>query len=286
MAFAYAGLFGPDTILGSNSIEAANLAVTVYESNGSTVATLYTDQTMATTAANPVNTDNLGNLEFYAVPGLYVLSFSLSGVATTRSVLVRPWHTEPAWGPGRLEDFAGSAAPAGFLLCDGSAVSRTTYADLYNAIGTAWGAGDGSTTFNVPDLRGRSTIGVGSVNTNGQPTIALAGVGGESGHTLITSEMPGHAHSDSGHNHAITDPTHTHSIGGAVLNEMIVYETTGTLGLSSASIGMYASGPGNINGASTGLSLGAGNAAITSTGGGGAHNNLHPFAGATKIVRI
>jgi microcystin-dependent protein len=50
--------------------------------------------------------------------------------------------------------FGGTALPAGYLFCDGSAVSRTSYANLFAAIGTAWGAGDGSTTFNIPDMRG------------------------------------------------------------------------------------------------------------------------------------
>lgn len=60
---------------------------------------------------------------------------------------------------GTVLPFAGSAAPIGWLLCYGQAVSRTTYANLFAAIGTAYGAGDGSTTFNVPDLRGRVAAG-------------------------------------------------------------------------------------------------------------------------------
>jgi len=56
--------------------------------------------------------------------------------------------------------YAGSTAPAGWLLCGGQAVSRTTYATLFGIIGTTYGAGDGSTTFNVPDLRGRVVAGV------------------------------------------------------------------------------------------------------------------------------
>ena len=60
---------------------------------------------------------------------------------------------------GTLAPFAGSTAPTGFLLCQGQAVSRTTYAALFAAIGTTYGAGDGSTTFNLPDGRGRALIG-------------------------------------------------------------------------------------------------------------------------------
>jgi microcystin-dependent protein len=61
--------------------------------------------------------------------------------------------------PGVIIAFGGTAAPSGWLLCDGSAVSRTTFAALFAAISTAYGPGDGSTTFNVPDLRGRTTVG-------------------------------------------------------------------------------------------------------------------------------
>lgn len=63
---------------------------------------------------------------------------------------------------GVIQMFAGATPPAGWLLCDGSAVSRTTYATLFAAIGTTWGVGDGSTTFNLPDLRGRAPIGAGT----------------------------------------------------------------------------------------------------------------------------
>jgi microcystin-dependent protein len=56
---------------------------------------------------------------------------------------------------GTILPFGGATAPAGWLLCDGSAVSRTVYANLYSAIGSVWGSGDGSSTFHLPDLRGR-----------------------------------------------------------------------------------------------------------------------------------
>lgn len=63
---------------------------------------------------------------------------------------------------GMIIMYAGSSAPTGFLLCDGSAVSRTTNAALFAVIGTSYGAGDGSTTFNVPDLRSRTPVGKGT----------------------------------------------------------------------------------------------------------------------------
>lgn len=68
--------------------------------------------------------------------------------------------------PGSMMMYAGSSAPAGYLMCDGTAYSRTTYANLYAVIGTTFGAGDGSTTFNVPDFRSRIGVGVGQTTTN------------------------------------------------------------------------------------------------------------------------
>ncbi|HET8871838.1 MAG TPA: phage tail protein [Aquabacterium sp.] len=67
--------------------------------------------------------------------------------------------------PGDLKPTAASAAPSGWLLCDGSAVSRTTYAALFAAVGTTFGAGDGSTTFNLPNGAGRGFIGAGTPTT-------------------------------------------------------------------------------------------------------------------------
>lgn len=61
---------------------------------------------------------------------------------------------------GTIVPFAGATAPEGWALCDGSTVSRSTYASLYLALGDAWGEGDGSTTFHLPDLRGRFLRGV------------------------------------------------------------------------------------------------------------------------------
>lgn len=77
------------------------------------------------------------------------------GLSVTGAQIVQSWA-------GVIQMFAGSTPPAGWLLCDGSAVSRTTYATLYAAIGDTWGAGNGSTTFNLPDLRGRTVVGVDS----------------------------------------------------------------------------------------------------------------------------
>ena len=70
---------------------------------------------------------------------------------------------------GTILSFAGTSVPDGYLDCDGSAISRTTYLNLFNAIGVTWGIGDGSTTFNLPDLRGAFLRGTGS---HGSETMA------------------------------------------------------------------------------------------------------------------
>ena len=93
---------------------------------------------------------------------------------------------------GVIEMFGGSTAPSGYLICDGSAVSRTTYSKLFTAIGTTYGAGDGSTTFNVPNIKGRVVVGYNSAETEFD---ALGETGGEKTHTLTVAEMPSHNHS-------------------------------------------------------------------------------------------
>lgn len=114
---------------------------------------------------------------------------------------------------GMVMPYAGAAAPSGWLLCDGSAISRTTYAALFAVVGTSFGSGDGSTTFNLPDMRGRVIAGVDSMGGNSANRLTasqadqLGGIGGNeqstpsgsvSGSTgsttLSTAQMPTHKH--------------------------------------------------------------------------------------------
>jgi microcystin-dependent protein len=108
-----------------------------------------------------------------------------------------------------------------WAFCDGSAVSRTTYSALYAVLGTLYGSGNGSSTFNLPDFRSRVPIGCGTwtpsawVAGGGLPGIYSGWAWGEWSHTLTTAEMPAHAHSvyDPTHAHSVYDPTHFHGIG-------------------------------------------------------------------------
>ena len=135
------------------------------------------------------------------------ITLDIAAAAAAVTVTVNPEITVIAKPPaGALMPFAGAAAPAGYLACDGSAVSRTTYATLYAAIGTTYGAGDGSTTFNLPDLERRAIVGAGGMASTALGN-TVGATGGSETHTLTTSEMPRHTHGISG------APSHTHGAG-------------------------------------------------------------------------
>lgn len=122
--------------------------------------------------------------------------------------------------PGLVESYAGTTAPTGYLLCDGSAVSRTTYATLFNVIGTTFGIGDGSTTFNVPDMRGRYPFGVATSGTGN----SLAATFGTIDH-LHTADPPNTTSGAPSETVAATNltgtaasTTHTHDVNIASFN--------------------------------------------------------------------
>lgn len=111
--------------------------------------------------------------------------------------------------PGTMHPYAGNAAPTGFLLCDGSAVSRTTYARLFTAIGTKFGVGNGTTTFNVPDARGRVLVSVDGAAGRLTEKDALGESGGTEKHVLTTAQLASHKHADG----TLTVAAHSHSDG-------------------------------------------------------------------------
>lgn len=103
-------------------------------------------------------------------------------------VLGRNGGANPA---GIIQQFAGDVLPTGWLWCDGAAISRTTYAQLFVVIASKYGAGNGTTTFNVPNIQGRVPVG----RDAGQTEFDVLGeTGGEKTHLLTTAEMPNHVH--------------------------------------------------------------------------------------------
>ena len=105
--------------------------------------------------------------------------------------------------PGLIAPYGGAAAPTGWLLCDGSAVSRTTYAALFSVVSTAYGVGNGTSTFNLPDLRGRFPLGVATSGTGS----TRGGTGGAIDHVHA-----GAAHTHPGPSHTHTGPGHAHEL--------------------------------------------------------------------------
>jgi microcystin-dependent protein len=113
-------------------------------------------------------------------------------------------------------EYGGSSAPTGWLLCNGAAVSRSTYAALFAVLGTAYGAGDGSTTFNVPNKVDRVGVGAGSSYARGATggansvTTTAAGIhshgGSTDGTAISVDQMPSHTHS--GDTGGVGDHTH------------------------------------------------------------------------------
>jgi microcystin-dependent protein len=128
---------------------------------------------------------------------------------------------------GAIMSFAGSSAPTGWLLCYGQAVSRSTYSALFSAIGTTHGTGDGSTTFNLPDLRGRAVAGVDNMGGSAASRITS----GNSGITGTTLGAVGGDERMHQHTHTLTDPGHTHNIA----SNIVVGATNGIGNVGNAS---------------------------------------------------
>ncbi len=164
---------------------------------------------------------------------------------------------------GTIVEFAGSSAPTGWLFCDGSAVSRTTYAALFTTIGTIYGAGDGSTTFNVPDLRNRTIIGAGL-------TYAVGNTGGTTTVALNANNLAGHTHTFTSGG-ASADHTHSFSgnTGGQSADHSHFVPGNGGGGAASGLVGNDGGGP-----------LGGVNSGGVSTG------HTHPYGGTTSGISV
>lgn len=141
--------------------------------------------------------------------------------------------------PGQLAPLTLATPPDGWLLCDGAAVSRTTYRDLFDAVGTAFGSGDGTTTFNLPDLRGRTLIGLDDMGTAAGAANRVrdahadsrGGVGGAETHTLTVDELPSHTHQQAANTlRALSGGSRTTATGGTTNYVTTAADTVATGG--------------------------------------------------------
>jgi microcystin-dependent protein len=213
-----------------------------YATNGN----LYRVKADHTSSTNP--TVDTTNYELFMTQGAQ----GPQGIPGTDGAAGATGPAGAGYTSGFLAPFAGQSAqiPAGWLECDGQAVSRTTYASLFTAIGTTWGVGDGSTTFNLPDLRGRTLVDDGT--GGGLTARTLASTGGEENHLLTTTEIPAHTH--------------------------LVYNNW--LGNSTA-----AGGGDRINNIYDGTNGGNRQSDTSSLGGGASHNNMQPYAVVKYLIK-
>ena len=148
---------------------------------------------------------------------------------------------------GSVQMFAGATAPPGYAICDGGAISRTGNPNLFAAIGVAYGAGDGSTTFNLPNLKGRIPVGQDAAQSEFN---TLGKAGGAKTHVLSVNEMPVHSH-----------PQYVTANNGS--------EATRRDHASDGSSSRFPQGTNTGN-----------------AGGGQAHNNLQPYVVMNYIIRL
>lgn len=215
-----------------------------------------------------------------------------AAVGTNTTQIATTEFVQVANPTGAVIAFAGSSAPTNWLLCSGQAVSRTTYAALFAVISTTYGVGDGTTTFNLPDLRGRTVAGIDNMGGSDAGRLDIANssgtVVGTQYVTLTSAEMPSHTHTQDSHNH--TQNAHDHWVrANSFAGDLQI--AMGPIGADGNKYSVSDSG----NDASTNTALlyadsrTATNIATTATnqntGGGGAHNNMQPTMILNYIIK-
>jgi len=161
---------------------------------------------------------------------------AITSITNTKNPIVPP--------PGTIAGFGSVTAPSGWLLCNGATISRADYANLFTAIGTAFGAGDGVSTFRLPDLRGRFPLGRAASGTGS----TFAGTGGALDHTHTG---PSHTHTisaDGGHSHDVQGNSDN---GGTVLTGTSASTTTVDNNLDGSTVAVSSSGHQHLGGSHT-----------------------------------
>lgn len=211
-------------LLDANGVPANGWQIGTFLAGSSTPLTTYSDALLTSANANPIVTDANGYFTMFVAEAVLIKIVVSDNNAVQQYVLdnLEPMpNTNPSSGSVTAVPTGGiiasglATAPTGFLVCDGSLVSRATFAALFAAIGTTFGSGDGSTTFGLPDCRQRFPLGVAASGTGS----TLGGTGGAIDHT----------HLDSAHTHTASIPSDS---WGANLNNPSVTGRLNT-GISS-----------------------------------------------------
>jgi microcystin-dependent protein len=169
---------------------------------------------------------------------------------------------------GGMMPYIGSSTPSSaFVLPFGQAISRTIYATLFSLAGTTFGAGDGSTTFNVPDLRGRSVFGLDNMGGSAAGRVT-SGNSGITGTTLGAAGGDERLHQ---HSHGVTDPGHLHNY--IVRNNLVTTSSGGQVNTWQTD-----NGTGNTSVATTGITV--------NNAGAGASQNMPPAVILPYILRV
>ena len=187
----------------------------------------------------------------YNINGPYLIHYDVDQITSIQKLSSVEGYDALPLGSIIEYPHARTSLPAGWMICDGTAISRTDYSELFNLIGTTYGSGNGSTTFNLPNLKGRVVVGGDASQTEFN---ALGLTGGEKTHTLTVDEMPAHKHS-SNYNTA-------YDTGTTGWGSQIVQSQTYTFGITNMS---------NI---------------MQNTGKGYAHNNLQPYIVLNYIIKV
>lgn len=169
---------------------------------------------------------------------------------------------------GTIILYSAASVPTGYLACDGSLVSRSTYQDLFQTIGTFYNSGDGVTTFGLPDFRGRTAVGSGA--GSGLTARAIGDEIGEEKHALVSSEIPSHTHvlnDGAGHDHTWSnrDIAESHTGGATPLFDTRLAP--------------------RINGPNNGTSANLSGITVDNNGSGVGHENMQPWVAVQFLVK-